>query len=52
MVERAVINLINEYVRELLRNNINLSKVILYGSYAKGNQNSESDIDLILVSAP
>jgi len=34
----------------LATHNINLSKVILYGSYAKGNAREDSDIDLILVA--
>jgi uncharacterized protein len=45
---------INEITRELINllkaNTINFSKIILFGSYAKGTQNSESDIDFLVVS--
>jgi predicted nucleotidyltransferase len=39
-----------EYKDVLKRYNIRVSKFILYGSYAKGNPKSYSDIDLIVVS--
>lgn len=42
--------IVKNYERELLRNNIRITKAILYGSYAKGNPKSYSDIDLIIVS--
>ena len=50
MVEKSVVKMINEYILELQKNDINLTKVILYGSYAKGTANLSSDIDLMLVS--
>lgn len=30
--------------------NINSDKIILYGSYAKGNPREDSDIDLVVIS--
>jgi len=30
--------------------NLNVSRIILFGSYAKGNQTEESDIDLLVVT--
>jgi uncharacterized protein len=33
-----------------IKSQIDVKKIILFGSYAKGNQNEESDIDLAIVS--
>ena len=41
---------VKEYRDELKRHNIRITKVILYGSYAKGQPRPYSDIDLIVVS--
>lgn len=43
-------NIIKEYKEELKRHNIRITKIILYGSYAKGTPKSYSDIDLVVVS--
>ena len=40
-----------EYKKELKRHNIHVSRVILYGSYAKGNPKPYSDIDLVVISS-
>lgn len=39
-----------DFVDELKQYKINIQKVFLYGSYAKGTQNEWSDIDVALVS--
>lgn len=39
------------YKDELSRNNVKNAKIILYGSYARGNPHAYSDIDLIVVSS-
>jgi len=41
---------VKEYQDELKRHNIRLTKIVLYGSYAKGCPKPYSDIDLIVVS--
>lgn len=41
---------VKEYRDELKRHNIRITKVLLYGSYAKGHPKPYSDIDLIVVS--
>ena len=46
----AVKGIIKEYKRALKDLGINVEGVILYGSFAKGNQRQDSDIDLIIVS--
>lgn len=53
MVERTVdleiLKSINKYVSEI-KKHYNISTVILFGSYAKGNDSVESDIDIAIVS--
>lgn len=42
--------LIQKYVYNLQKKGIRPIKIVLYGSYAKGNPNKWSDLDLIVVS--
>lgn len=42
--------IIEEYKQALQKLGINVEGVILYGSFAKGNQREDSDIDLVIVS--
>lgn len=52
MVERTIdINIltsINEYIEEI-KKHYNVSSVILFGSYASGNEREDSDIDLAII---
>ncbi len=41
---------IDRYIQELDRNNIPIKEAILFGSYAKGDYQEWSDIDIALVS--
>lgn len=41
---------IEEYKQSLRTLGINVERVILYGSYASGNQRKDSDIDLVIIS--
>lgn len=41
---------VKEYEDQLRRHNIHITKIILYGSYAKGRPKTYSDIDLIIIS--
>jgi predicted nucleotidyltransferase len=43
-------NTIDSYLRALSRNNIPIKEAILFGSYARGNYQEWSDIDIALVS--
>lgn len=43
-------NAIDNYLRALSRNNIPIKEAILFGSYARGNYQEWSDIDIALVS--
>src|SRR3989339_1505973 len=43
-------NIISQYKSELKKNQINPSKIILYGSYAYGQPNQWSDIDIAIIA--
>ena len=43
-------NIIEEYLKLLKKNNFKIQRVFLFGSYARGNYNEWSDIDLAIVS--
>jgi len=45
-----IINNIKVLIDDLNHNKINIESAILFGSYAKGNYNEFSDIDLALIS--
>lgn len=53
MVERAVdvkiLKSINQYINEI-KKHYNISEVILLGSYAKGKEHADSDIDIAIIS--
>ncbi len=42
--------IIDQYIRVLEENDIPVNQAVLFGSYAKGNVNEWSDIDVALVS--
>lgn len=42
---------VKEYIAFLKKNNYDIRKAYLFGSYVKGNFNEDSDIDLALVMA-
>lgn len=48
MDKRDVLNIANQYA-EALNQKYSFIKVILFGSYAKGNFHEESDIDIAVV---
>ena len=50
MVEKEIVKKIEEFVKALKRDNINVAKVILYGSRASGKAHEYSDIDVAIVS--
>ncbi|PIZ15735.1 nucleotidyltransferase domain-containing protein, partial [Candidatus Desantisbacteria bacterium CG_4_10_14_0_8_um_filter_39_17] len=45
MVKKKVIKIIKEFVGAVKKEGIRVDKVILYGSYAKGKEREDSDID-------
>ena len=42
---------VQKFLKILEMNNVKIDKAVIYGSYAKGNYNEWSDIDLALVSS-
>jgi len=49
-IPNHIIQIINNYLIELKKNQIPIQQAILFGSYAKGNYHKNSDIDIALVS--
>jgi len=47
----SIIELVKSYIRLLQENNIPVQEAIIFGSWAKGNANEASDIDVALISA-
>jgi predicted nucleotidyltransferase len=50
MVERAIIDKIEQFRMAIEKQGIRISTIILYGSYAAGTNHKDSDIDLAVVS--
>ena len=50
MDKDAVIKIVDEFHQVIRAKGISPSKIILYGSYAYGTHQQESDIDLIVIS--
>lgn len=46
----SAVDSVKKYIEELRKNNIPVQDAIIFGSYAKGYPNEESDIDVALVS--
>jgi len=52
MCSKATLNIVSERVVQAARESLGnkLDKVILYGSYARGDNNDESDIDIMVLA--
>ncbi len=50
MVDQTVVCIIKKYLALLNEHQIPASYAVLYGSYARGDQRAESDIDVLIVS--
>ena len=50
LTRNAAIKTVNNYANEVNKTGVNLRKVILFGSFAKGTQHEWSDIDVALVA--
>jgi len=48
-INEDVLNSINEFIKEI-KKHYSITAIILFGSYAKGIENEESDIDIAIVS--
>jgi predicted nucleotidyltransferase len=50
LTKEGAIKRVKSYANEIAKQGINLNKVIMYGSFAKGTQHKWSDIDVALVA--
>jgi uncharacterized protein len=50
MSKDQILEIVHQYVQSLRAENIPITSVYLFGSYAKGEQNKSSDIDIGVVS--
>lgn len=50
MAKRKIVKIVNYLADEVRNNGIAISKIILFGSQAKGRASAESDIDVAIVS--
>jgi len=50
MVESVIVNAIRRYLASLPAVGIHASKAVLFGSFAKGRADQDSDIDLIVIA--
>lgn len=50
MVKKHVEIIVSNYINALKSRNIRVEKTILFGSYAKGNEGKDSDIDIAIIS--
>lgn len=48
MVKREVIKIVSQY-KALVSSHFDVDKVILFGSYSRGTQSNDSDIDVAIV---
>lgn len=48
-INKEILNSINEFIKEI-KKQYNITAIILFGSYAKGNENEDSDIDIAIIS--
>jgi len=49
-MDKEISHIINEYQQKLEALGIKVKKIILYGSYAWGKPDKDSDIDLVVIS--
>ena len=50
MDKRAVLNIVEQFKRNITQKGIHIDRIILYGSYADNTQRPDSDIDLVVIS--
>ncbi len=49
MDQGPVFSIVKKYINYLQNNKINVHKAYIFGSYARGNYNEDSDIDLAII---
>lgn len=48
-INKEILNSINEFIKEI-KKHYKITAIILFGSYAKGTENEDSDIDIAIIS--
>lgn len=51
MVDKSIIDIIQNYLQVASKSGLHISEAILFGSYAKDSFDEDSDLDLLLVCA-
>ena len=49
-VDQKVVNVVNFMAEKLRMNGLNVSEIIVFGSYASGRAADDSDVDIVVVS--
>lgn len=49
IIDKSIDQIINKYAKQVM-NEIKVKNIYLYGSYAKGTYNEDSDIDIAVIS--
>jgi len=48
-IDKDVLDIINKFIEEI-KKHYNITAIFLFGSYAKGTENEDSDIDIAIIS--
>jgi predicted nucleotidyltransferase len=48
-INKGVLDSVNKFIKEI-KKHYNISAIILFGSYANGTENENSDIDIAIIS--
>ncbi len=48
-IDKKIIDIVNQYI-EIVNKNYDVIAIILFGSYAKGTQREDSDIDIAIIT--
>ena len=49
MAQKEIREIISNFSKELKKNNIKYKKIFLFGSYARGDEKIDSDIDIAII---
>lgn len=50
MAQKTIVELVQRFLHRLLQEGIPVERAFLYGSYARGEEGEDSDIDVMVVS--